>query len=254
MRQAGTDDSQTAVMRMEFKEALIAAGQALDVEIRQDMLDLFRIHYETLMEFGKQTNLTSIEGAEEVAVKHFLDSLTCSKAIEISDDWNVVDIGTGAGFPGVPLKVERPSLALTLVEASLKRVRFLEFLAAKLELSDIEVVWGRAEDVGRMRRHRENYDLAVARGVAELAVLAELCLPFVRIGGTFVALKGPGVERELRKAMKATEVMGGQIERIVRMALPWDHGDRNLVVIRKKAFTPEKYPRRPGIPGKRPIV
>jgi 16S rRNA (guanine527-N7)-methyltransferase len=241
-------------MQMEFREALIAGGQALGVEIRQDMLDLFGFHYEALMEFGRQTNLTSIEGKEEVAVKHFLDSLTCSKAIEIRDDWDVVDIGTGAGFPGVPLKVERPSLALTLLESSQKRVRFLELLVSKLGLSDTEVIWGRAEDVGRMGRHRENYDLAVARGVAELAVLAELCLPFVRVGGAFVAFKGPGVEHELPKAMKAMEIMGGRMEKIVRMALPWDYGERCIVITRKDASTPEKYPRRPGIPGKRPIV
>ncbi|NLJ61105.1 MAG: 16S rRNA (guanine(527)-N(7))-methyltransferase RsmG [Firmicutes bacterium] len=239
---------------MRFEEALIAGGQALGIEIRRDMLDLFKVHYEVLMEFGRQTNLTAIEGKEEVAVKHFLDSLTCSKAIEIEDDWDVVDIGTGAGFPGVPLKAERPSLALTLVEASLKRVRFLEHLVSKLGLSDVEVVWGRAEDVGGMMHHRENYDLAVARGVAELSVLAELCLPFVRLGGAFVALKGPGVEGEVSKAMKAMETMGGCVENIVRMSLPWDHGERSIVVIRKEVSTPEKYPRRPGIPKKRPIA
>lgn len=241
-------------MQMEFREALVAGGQALGVEMRQDMLDLFELHYQALMECGRQTNLTSIEGAETVAVKHFLDSLTCSKAIGIKDGWRIIDIGTGAGFPGVPLKVEMPSLALTLVESSQKRVRFLELLVSKLGLSDAEVVWGRAEDVGRMERHRENYDLAVARGVAELAVLAELCLPFVRVGGAFTALKGPGVERELPKSMKSVEIMGGRMEKIVRMALPWDYGERCIVTIRKEASTPEKYPRRPGIPGKRPIV
>jgi 16S rRNA (guanine527-N7)-methyltransferase len=241
-------------MLMEFREALVAGGHAMGIEIREGMLDLFGLHYEALIHFGRQTNLTSIEGDEEVAVKHFLDSLTCSAALEIEDDWDVVDVGTGAGFPGVPLKVERPSLGLTLVEASQKRVRFLESLVSTLGLSDTEVVWGRAEDVGRMRRHRENYDLAVARGVADLAVLAELCLPFVRVGGTFVALKGPSVEDELSRAVKAMGIMGGRMERIVRVSLPWNYGDRSIVVVRKEACTPEKYPRRPGIPNKRPIV
>ena len=241
-------------MLMEFREALVAGGHALGIEIHGGMLDQFVLHYEALIHFGKETNLTSIEGDEEVAVKHFLDSLTCSKAIEIGDDWDVVDIGTGAGFPGVPLKVERPSLSLTLVEASQKRVRFLELLVSALGLSDTEVVWGRAEDVGRMRRHRENYDLAVARGVADLTVLAELCLPFVRVGGAFVALKGPSVEDELSRAAKAMEIMGGRIEKIARVSLPRNYGDRSIVVVRKEVCTPEKYPRRPGIPNKRPIV
>lgn len=243
-----------AVMPMEFREALVAGGQVMGIDIRRDMLDLFGLHYTELMNFNRQTNLTSIEGDEEVAVKHFLDSLTCSKAIEIEDNWDVVDIGTGAGFPGVPLKVERPSLRLTLVEASQKRVRFLERLVSALGLSDTEVVWGRAEDVGHMVRHRENYDLAVARGVADLAVLAELCLPFVKVGGVFVALKGPGVEEELSKAVKAVGIMWGRVKKIVRMSLPWNYGDRSVVVVGKETCTAEKYPRRPGIPNKRPIV
>ncbi len=239
---------------MDFRDALVAGGQELGIEIHEDALDLFVLYYEALTEFGKQTNLTSIEGAEEVAVKHFLDSLMCFEAVEVRDDWDVVDIGSGAGFPGVPMKVARPSLTLTLVEASLKRIRFLELLISKLRLVRTEAVWGRAEDAGKRRTHRENYDLAVARGVAELAVLAELCLPFVRIGGIFIALKGPGIDDELLKAKKAIKIMGGRVENIVKTALPWNYGDRSLVVIRKESSTPEKYPRRPGIPNKRPIA
>ena len=165
-----------------------------------------------------------------------------------------MDIGSGAGFPGVPLKMVRPSLTLTLIETSLKRVRFLEVLISKLSLTNTEVVWRRAEDSGQDRSYRENYDLAVARGVADLAVLAELCFPFVKVGGIFIALKGPGVEDEVSKAGKAIETMGGRMEKIVKMSLPWDYGDRSIVVLRKESCTPGKYPRRPGIPNKRPIV
>ncbi|HCD42092.1 MAG: 16S rRNA (guanine(527)-N(7))-methyltransferase RsmG [Bacillota bacterium] len=239
---------------MEFREVLVAGGKALGIDIRRDMLDLFDLHYQALVEFGMETNLTSIEGREEVAVKHFLDSLVCSKAIEIEDDWRVVDVGTGAGFPGIPLKVQKPSLVLTLLEASRKRVEFLQVLASRLELTDTEVIWGRAEDIARNERHRETHDLVVARGVAEMAVLAELCLPFVKVGGVFAALKGPRVKDELPRGMKAIETMGGYMERIEDIALPWNYGQRSIVIIRKKTSTPEKYPRRPGIPAKRPIV
>ena len=239
---------------MRFREILVAGGHELGIEIREDMLDLFHLYYEELIEAGKRANLTAIEGEEETAVKHFLDSLTCLRAVDVGDDWNVVDVGSGAGFPGIPLKVARPSLALTLIETSLKRVRFLETLISKLGLSKTEAVWQRAEEAGQDKRYRENCDLAVARGVAELAVLSELCLPFVRINGVFVALKGPGVNQELLRAESAIQTMGGQVEEIVEVILPWGFGDRSIVVIRKKSHTPGKYPRRPGIPNKRPIV
>ena len=238
---------------MKLEEALIEGGKILGIEISCDMLDSFRIHYELLTEFNKHTNLTSIEGEEEVAVKHFLDSLTYFKATEIMDNQHIVDVGSGAGFPGIPLKVKSPLLAITLVESSLKRVKFLECLISSLRLPDVKIIRSRAEDMGRINTQREKYDVAVARGVAELAVLSELCLPLVKPGGVFIAFKGPSIEGELTESGKAIEIMGGRLEKTVKIPLPWNHGDRSLVIIKKERYTPDKYPRRAGIPKKRPI-
>lgn len=238
---------------MGVMEVLEHGAEELGIELGAEAVVLFDRYYRELTEWNRRINLTSIEGEEEVAIKHFLDSLTCLLAVDLREGSSVVDVGSGAGFPGVALKVARPGIRLTLVEASGKKAGFLREIVGVLDLEDVEVLWDRAERVGRMAGHRESYDVATARGVAEMAALVEVCLPLVRVGGVFVAQKGPDVSEEMAGALAAVEAMGGRVERLIPVALPFGCGGRTLLVIRKESPTPEEYPRRPGIPEKRPI-
>lgn len=239
---------------MQAREVLADGAKQLGIALGAEMLDAFEVYRRELDAWGKRANLTAIEGDQEVAIKHFLDSLTCLAAADFSGGTTVVDVGSGAGFPGVPLKVARPGIRLAVVEARRKRAQFLEHLVTTLGLSGVEVIWDRAENVGRAAEHREAYQVAVARAVADLGVLAELCLPLVEVGGTMVAQKGPEGGAEAAAASGAVKTMGGRVERVVSVALPAGYGDRALIVIRKESHTPDKYPRRPGIPEKRPIA
>lgn len=236
-----------------FMKILGYGAKELGIGLDAGAVDLFDRYYRELTKWNRRMNLTSIEGEEEVAIKHFLDSLTCLLAVDLPEGCNVVDVGSGAGFPGVALKVARPGIKLTLVEASRKKAEFLRDIVEVLGLGDVEVLWDRAERVGRTAGHRESYDVATARAVAEMAVLAELCLPLVKVGGVLVAQKGPSASEEVAGALAAVEAMGGRVERLIPVSLPFGYGGRTLAVIRKESQTPEKYPRRPGIPDKRPI-
>ncbi len=236
-----------------FIDTLASGARDLGIDLDAGMVELFERYQRELVEWSRRMNLSAIESEEEVAAKHFLDSLTCVLAVDLPEGCSVADVGSGAGFPGVVLKVARPSIKLTLIEASRKRTEFLRHIADVLGLGDVEVVWDRAERLGRMPNHRESHDVAVARAVAELAVLAELCLPLVRIGGALVAQKGPRASEEVAGAVTAVEAMGGRVDRLIPASLPLGYGERTLVVIRKESPTPGKYPRRPGIPEKRPI-
>lgn len=238
---------------MRVSRVLAAGARELGVILDPVMLEAFELYYRELDAWGKRANLTAVEGEEDVAVRHFLDSLSCLKGAEFSDGTTVVDVGSGAGFPGVPLKIARPGIVLTLVEATRKRADFLRHMVATLRLSDVKVIWNRSENVARIRGYREAYGVAVARAVADLAVLAELCLPLVQVGGVMLAQKGPVAAPEVTEASAAVAAMGGRVDRIMSLSLPGGHGERTLVVIRKDSHTPEKYPRRPGIPEKRPI-
>lgn len=238
---------------VDFTGTLERGAKELGIDLDSRVLGLLGRYYEEIVEWSGRVNLTAIEGEEEAAVKHFLDSLTCLLAVDLAGGSSVVDVGSGAGFPGVVLKVARPRIKLTLVEASRKRAEFLEHVVGVLGLGDVQVIWDRAERVGRAAEHRETYDVATARAVAEMAVLAELCLPLVRTGGVLVAQKGPGASEEMEAAAAAVDAMGGRVERLTRVSLPLGYGERMLVVIAKGSPTPDRYPRRPGIPGKRPI-
>ncbi|MEW5867425.1 MAG: 16S rRNA (guanine(527)-N(7))-methyltransferase RsmG [Bacillota bacterium] len=238
---------------MRVSEALARGAREIGIALGREVLEAFERYHQELDDWAKRVNLTAVEGEEEVAVKHFLDSLTCLKGADFREGTTVVDVGSGAGFPGVPLKIVRPGIRLTLVEATRKRVEFLRHIVTVLGLGDVEVVWDRSENVSHAPGRREAYRVAVARAVADLAVLAELCLPLVEVGGTMLAQKGPEVAPEVARASAAVATMGGWVERIIPLSLPWGHGDRTLVVVRKHSHTPAKYPRRPGVPEKRPI-
>ena len=217
-------------------------------------LEDFQLYYEQLLIWNEKINLTSITGREEVQVKHFLDSLSCLQALDpLSPGAQCIDIGAGAGFPGLPLKIVRPLMRLTLLEATGKKARFLEHVVRELELSHVEVLTGRAEDLGSRPDYRELFDVALARAVADLSVLAEYALPLVKVGGIFVAQKGSDVQDEVDAAGRALELLGGRLLEIRPVWLPGVETAKHLVVVQKVSPTPAKYPRRPGIPAKRPL-
>ncbi len=239
---------------------LSEGARLMGLELNEEHLGAFEIYYRELVAWNEKFNLTAITDYDQVQIKHFLDSLTCLLADEdftrtICQQRGVraIDVGAGAGFPGLPLKIVCPGLRLTLLEATGKKVGFLEHIVSRLGLVGVEVIKGRAEELGRDAAHRERYDLALARAVAELPVLVEYALPFCRLGGLFVAQKGAEGDAEAKAAEGAIATLGGALRRIVHLELPHLAEARSLVVIEKIAPTPEKYPRRPGIPSKRPL-
>lgn len=236
-----------------LREIISRQAGPLGLKIDPEALDRLEIYYHELVEANKKVNLTRLVTAREVAVKHVLDSLLGLHVLKGLPQAHIVDVGSGAGFPGLALKAVLTGLGLTLVESVRKKCRFMENAARAMGLDGVNVVWGRAEETARLPRHRAAYDIAMARAVAEIRVLAEYCLPFVKVGGLFVAYKGPEVRDELAAAGPALDILGGTKENVLEFSLPLDGGDRTLVCIRKTAVTPPAYPRRPGIPRKKPL-
>jgi len=229
------------------------------IELARDQIEKFLLFLQELREWNRKVNLTAINDEEEILVKHFIDSLSCLLGVPskiYQKIRKIIDIGSGAGFPGIPLKIYQPRFELTLLEATMKKVEFLRYISRRLGFErSLEVIHGRAEEYGRNGEYREKYDLAVSRAVSNLAILAEYCLPFVRVGGIFISQKGREIKGELQKAGKAIEVLGGRINKVIPYKLPLrgEELERNLVVMDKVEKTPEDYPRRPGVPAKRPI-
>jgi 16S rRNA (guanine527-N7)-methyltransferase len=208
---------------------------------------------EELLDWNSRMNLTAIRTAEEIRIKHFLDSLTCAPVMRESPPTRVIDIGTGAGFPGLVLKIAFPALQLTLVESVGKKVKFCQHITDLLGLDQVTIVQDRAEAMGQQRAHRQQYDLAVARAVASMPVLAEYLLPLVRVGGRILAMKGESAPAEAHAAEYAFRVLGGELHQLLPVHLPGVAEDRYLVVVNKIAATPPGYPRRVGLPSQRPI-
>ncbi len=214
----------------------------------------FDVYLDELVEWNKKFNLTAITDPQEIKVKHFEDSLTLSDAYDFSkEDISVLDIGTGAGFPGIPLKMVFPNIKLTLLDSVKKKTEFLKHIIEKLKLDGVKIVWARAEDFATDNRGK--YDAVVCRALAPLAVASELCLPFVKIGGVFLAMKGKNIDNEIAEGKNAITVLGGEIMRVVSVAIGGGNGkiERDIVVIGKKNPTPREYPRKAGIPKKRPL-
>lgn len=230
---------------------LATTTAAWGLGLSQRQLDQFAIYVTELRRWNEQVNLTAISDDREIIIRHFLDSLRCALSWGTAPN-NLVDVGAGAGFPGLPLKILRPELSLTLVESVEKKAAFLRHIAAELDLSDVNIIVGRAETAGRSETHRERYDLAVARAVAELRVLAEYCLPFCRVSGRFLAPKGGQIADELAEARKAIDQLGGQLIALEDVDLP-DVERRKLVVVQKISPTPQQFPRKVGVPAKRPL-
>ncbi len=237
----------------ELKRILIDGARELGIELSERQTNQFLTYLEILQDWNKRLNLTSLKDPKEIIITHFLDSLTINKGIEGMGPIRAMDIGTGAGFPGIPLKILRPEISLSLLDSLKKRIEFLKYLSKSLQLKDLEIIWGRAEDYGRREGYRERYDIVLARALARLNILFELGIPFLKIRGLFIAQKGEKLEEELEEAQAAIEILGGGVKGIISLRLPFSGKLRRLVIIEKILETPERFPRRPGIPQKRPL-
>lgn len=225
----------------------------LGIHLNESQVQQFLIYYEMLTEWNQFMNLTAITEYEEVMKKHFIDSISLCRAFNISDGISCIDVGTGAGFPGLALKIAYPGLRMTLLDSLNKRIQFLDAVIDKLSLTGIETIHGRAEDFAKPGKLRESFDLCVSRAVANLSTLSEYCLPFIKEGGCFISYKSEKIAEEMEAARNAISILGGEIKKQVEFMLPDSDIYRNLFVIEKKRKTPEKYPRKAGLPGKEPL-
>ena len=252
---------------------LFDGAQVLGLTLTQKELDTFQVYQQELLAWNERFNLTAISDENQIEVRHFLDSLSCLLVLDGNRpagaspvapikripesarglSLRVIDVGTGPGFPGIPLKIVCPRLKLTLLEATGKKVTFLQHMVEILKLKDVQVVQDRAEQAGQSGDHREAYDVVVARAVAELVVLAEYTLPLCRLGGRVIAQKGLDVHAEVMAAERAVNLLGGKVRQLVDVELPGLAESRSLVILDKVARTPPNYPRRPGLPHKRPL-
>ena len=224
----------------------------INIELDGDKEVKFQRYYELLIEWNSKFNLTAITDYDEVMIKHFLDSLSIIKAVDIKTCSNLIDVGTGAGFPGIPIAIVFPDIKITLLDSLNKRVSFLNEVIDELGLVNVKAFHGRAEDYGR-GEFREKYDICVSRAVANLSTLTELCLPFVKMGGFFAAYKSEKVREEVESADKAIDLLGGKISEVVNFVLPSTDFDRSIVIINKIKETSMKYPRKAGTPSKQPL-
>lgn len=256
-----------------MKNILDEKVSQLSITLSEKQKEQFIEFYEILIEWNKVMNLTAITEYEEVVEKHFVDSLSLVKVIpycsapapkehelrdarmgiNMNDVKSVIDIGTGAGFPGIPLKIAFPQLKITLLDSLNKRVNFLNTVIEKLGLDNIETIHGRAEDYAKQKDYRQKYDVCVSRAVANLATLSEYCIPYVRLGGLFIPYKSGKIEEEITNSEKAVSILGGDIEKTIKFQLPGTDIERSFVKIQKIKDTPKKYPRKAGMPAKEPL-
>lgn len=233
------------ILRSGFKE--------LEIDYNDDIIQKFENYKSLLKEWNEKINLTAIKDDTEIDIKHFLDSLTIFKTDRIEDGLKIIDIGTGGGFPGLPIKIMKSGTEVVLLDSLNKRINFLNEVIETLNLSNISTIHGRAEDFGKNEEYREQFDIAVSRAVASLNILSEYCLPFVKIGGYFIAMKGPELINEIESAKSALDILGGEIVNKFGVKLPSSDITHYLIVIKKVNTTPNKYPRKAGKPRKNPL-
>ena len=234
-------------------EQLKRKSEALNIVLNEKQLAMFETYYEMLVEKNKVMNLTAITEKNEVIDKHFIDSISLKKAMDVTKPVKVLDLGTGAGFPGIPLKIAYPNLQVTLLDSLNKRIKFLQEVIEELSLEGIDAIHGRAEDYAKQSGYREQFDICVSRAVANLATLSEYCLPYVKQGGCFISYKSGAVQEELEQSKKAIKELGGRVKEVIPFVLPDTDIERTFVVIEKVKQTPRKYPRKAGLPSKEPI-
>lgn len=233
----------------QFKTALAEKG----IELSATQMKQFHDYFEMLVEWNEKMNLTAITNEKEVYLKHFYDSISATFYVDFTSFDSICDVGAGAGFPSIPIKICFPHLKVSIVDSLKKRMTFLDALAEKLGLTDVHFYHNRAETFGQNKAHREKYDLVTARAVARMSVLAELCIPLVKKGGSFLVMKAAQAEQELQIAEKAIKLFGGKVVDHFSFLLPVEESERNIYVINKTKETPNKYPRKPGTPNKLPI-
>lgn len=236
-----------------MKQLLIDATKALNLSINQKQIEQFSLYKDLLLEWNNKINLTAITDEKEIILKHFIDSISMMTVYKIKDNINVIDVGTGAGFPGVPLKIMCNNINLTLLDSLNKRIKFLNELVDKLQLENVKCIHSRAEDSGKDKAYRQKYDLCVSRAVANLSVLSEYCLPFVSVGGYFISFKSVNIDNELKEAKQAIKQLGAELESINAIKIPYSDIEHSIVIIKKIQQTPERYPRKAGIALKQPI-
>ena len=227
--------------------------EKMNIRLTGDQKRQFDLYYELLIEWNRVMNLTGITDYDEVNLKHFTDSLTISRIIDMAQINTLIDVGTGAGFPGIPIKIAFPHIKVYLLDSLNKRIKFLNEVIKKLGLKNIYAFHGRAEDFAKDRQYREKFDVCVSRAVANLSTLSEYCIPFVKTGGYFVSYKGGDSDEEVIRSENAITLLGGEIENTDRFFLPDTDMGRTLIKIRKRKSTPNRYPRKAGIPSKEPL-
>ena len=235
----------------EFKEKLITSVDALGITLSEMQLKQFYAYMNLLIDRNKKINLTAIVEPNEIILKHFVDSLTILKYI--SDGTKIIDVGTGAGFPGIPLKIAKPSIEIVLLDSLHKRINFLEEVIKQLNIEKIKTIHSRVEDFGKDQKYREKFDMATSRAVANLSTLSEYLLPLVKVGGKVISMKGSFIGEELENSKNALNILGGKIEKIEKLNLPNSDMNRNILIINKIKNTPNKYPRKAGEPSKKPL-
>lgn len=238
---------------MDKKDILRSGCEQLGILLNDKQEKQFLQYYELLKEWNKVMNLTAITEYEDVMEKHFVDSVSLAKEIDFSGCVTLIDVGTGAGFPGLPIKIIYPHIKVVLLDSLNKRIKFLNTVVENMELSEVMAIHGRAEDVAKDKKYREQFDICVSRAVANLSSLSEYCLPFVKKGGVFVSYKSGSVEEEAEQADHAVRILGGKINRIAKFMLPNSVIERSFIIIDKKKETPGKYPRKAGVPVKEPL-
>lgn len=235
----------------EFFKLFDEYSKSMEIIINEDKVKKFYLYMQILIEWNEKINLTAITEPKEVIIKHFIDSLSVSN--KIKDNSKIIDVGTGAGFPGIPLKIYNNTLNVTLLDSLNKRTVFLKEVIEKLNLKNIEVIHGRAEDYAKIDKYRENYDYAISRAVAPLNILLEYLSPYVKIGGNVIAMKGSNAEEEIKNSSNALKILRCQIIENSKINLPEDTGERYIILIEKKEKTPKMYPRNAGTPKKKPL-
>lgn len=233
-----------------FSKELEIVAKQIEINLTKEQIEKFYNYMNLLLEWNERINLTAIIEPREIILKHFVDSLTIAKYIK--DDEKMIDVGTGAGFPGIPLSIVKENIDIVLLDSLNKRINFLEEVKENLKLEKIMTIHGRAEEFGKNKKERETYDIATSRAVAPLNILLEYLLPLVKVGGKAICMKGSNIE-EIENAKNALEILGGQIEKIEEITLPNSDIKRNIIIVKKVKNTPSKYPRKPGTPSKEPI-